>query len=77
VKEAKATLTKAKADAKVDRVATDTNRDAAATQASARKDAAEDKREADLKVALEKCDALAGTAKDSCVAAAKAQYGKR
>jgi len=77
VKEAKATLAKAKADAKVDRVATDTNREAASTQMAARKDANEEKREADLKVALEKCDALAGNAKDACVASAKSQYGKR
>jgi hypothetical protein len=35
-----------------------------------------DKRDADYKVAIEKCDALAGTAKDTCVSGAKAQYGK-
>jgi hypothetical protein len=76
VKEAKATLVKAKADAKVDRVATDTNREAASTQAAARKDANEEKREAELKVAMEKCDAMAGNAKDSCVTTAKARYAK-
>jgi len=77
VKEAKSALVKGKADAKVDRVATDTSREAAATQADARKDANEEKREAELKVAIEKCDALAGAAKDACVSAAKSQYGKR
>jgi hypothetical protein len=77
VQEAKSALVKAKADAKVDRVATDTNREAAANQASARQDAAEEKREADLKLALEKCDALAGAAKEACVNNAKARYGKR
>jgi hypothetical protein len=77
VKEAKAALVKAKADAKVDRVATDANREAAATKSEARKDASEDKREADYKVATEKCDALAGDAKDACVSAAKSQHGKR
>ena len=77
VKEAKSALVKGKADAKVDRVATDTSREAAATQADARKDANEEKREAELKVAVEKCDALAGAAKDACVSAAKSQYGKR
>jgi hypothetical protein len=77
VKEAKAALVKAKADAKVDRVATDTNREAASTQSAARKDANEEKREAERKVALEKCDALAGNAKDACVRTAESQYGKR
>jgi len=76
VKEAKAELVKGKANAKVDRVAADTSQEAAAKQADARKDATDDKRDANYKVAIEKCDALAGAAKDSCVASAKAQYGK-
>ena len=76
VKEAKAELVKGKANAKVDRVAADTNKDAATKQAEARKDASADKREADYKVAIEKCDALAGAAKDACVSNAKSQYGK-
>jgi hypothetical protein len=65
VKEAKAAETKAIADAK-------------ATQkvAAVRQDAREDKMEADYKVAMEKCDALAGAAKDSCQSAAKAKYKK-
>ena len=63
IKEAKAAETKAIADAK-------------ATQkvAAARQDAMEDKMEADYKVAVEKCDAYSGAAKDSCVNAAKARY---
>jgi hypothetical protein len=77
VKEAKSALVKGKADAKVDRVATDANREAAATKTEARKDASEEKREAEYKVAVEKCDALAGAAKDACVGAAKGQYDKR
>ena len=40
--------------------------------AEARKDAAEDKRDAEYKVAVEKCDSLAGDAKDTCVRDAKA-----
>ena len=76
VKEAKAGLVKGKADAKVDRVATDTRHDAATKQADANKEANTDKRDAEYKVAIEKCDALAGPAKDSCVSTAKAQYGK-
>jgi hypothetical protein len=69
-------LVKAKGDAKVDRVAADTRQDAATKQADARKEANQDKSDAEYKVAIEKCDALAGPVKDSCVSAAKAQYGK-
>jgi hypothetical protein len=76
VKEAKAVLVKGKADAKVDRVATDTRSDAATKQADARKEANEDILEAKFKLAIEKCDALAGAAKDGCVKSAKAQYNK-
>jgi hypothetical protein len=76
VKEAQAGLVKGKADAKVDRVAVDTRQEAATKQAEARNDANEVKRDAEYKVAIEKCDALAGPAKDSCVGSAKVQYGK-
>jgi len=64
VKVAKAELTKAKADAKANR-----------KTAEARQDAAKDKREADYKVAAEKCEALSGDAKSACVKDAKARYG--
>ncbi len=63
-------------NAKDDRVAADTNKEAATKQAEARKDASADKRAAEYRVAIEKCDALAGPAKDTCVSSAKAQYGK-
>jgi hypothetical protein len=76
VKEAKADLVKGKANAKVDRVVSDTRHDAAVKQADASKEANADKRDAEYKVAIEKCDALAGPAKDTCVGNAKAQYGK-
>jgi hypothetical protein len=76
VQEAKAELVKGKADAKVDRVAVDTRLDAAAKQAEARNEASSDKRDAEYKVAIEKCDALAGPAKDACIGNAKVQYGK-
>ena len=76
VKEANAVLVKAKADAKVDRVTADTRQDAATKQTDARKDANEDKRDAGYQVAIEKCDALAGPAKDTCISNAKVQYGK-
>ncbi|MET0518394.1 MAG: hypothetical protein ABW005_06110 [Burkholderiaceae bacterium] len=65
LKEAKAAETKALADAK-----------AGKKIGEAKSDAADDKRSAEYKVALEKCDALAGDAKASCVANAKATYGK-
>jgi hypothetical protein len=65
IKESKAILVAAKVDATADKKV-----------ANARSDASDDKQTADYKVALEKCDALAGNGKDACVATAKAQYGK-
>ena len=64
VKEAKAAMVTAKADAKASLKVND-----------ARADALQDKRKANYKVATEKCDAMAGDAKSSCMAAAKSQYG--
>ena len=65
VKEAKAVQTRAKADAKAQEKTT-----------VARRDAAEDKRDADYKVAMEKCDGYAGDAKSNCQKSAKATFGK-
>lgn len=65
VKEAKAVETKALADARMGKEI-----------GEAKKDAATDKRDADYKVAVEKCDALAGDAKSGCVAAAKTKFGQ-
>ena len=65
VKEAKAVQTKALADLKLSQKV-----------GAARTDAATDKRDADYKVAAEKCETLAGGAKTSCITAAKAQFGK-
>ena len=65
VKEAKAVQTKVKADAK-----------AMQKSSTARNDATEDKRDADYKVAIEKCDGLSGDSKDACKKEAKAKYGK-
>jgi hypothetical protein len=76
VKEAKAQHTKAKADAKVNKVAMETSHKAADKTADARRDAAEDKRDAEYKVAVEKCDSMSGAAKDQCVKDAKARFGK-
>jgi len=76
VKEAKAAEVKAKANAKVAHVATDSSRTAAVKQTNARKDATEDTRDANYKVAVEKCDAMSGDAKDQCVKNAKVRYGR-
>jgi hypothetical protein len=64
VKQAKATKVAALADAKADKKVIE-----------ARSNAREDKRIAEYKVAAEKCDAFAGSAKDTCVSAAKSQFG--
>ena len=76
VKEAKSGLVKGKADAKVDRVAAVTRAEGSEKRSEARDEANADKRDAEFKVAIEKCDALAGAAKDACVANAKVQFGK-
>ncbi len=65
IKQAKATKIAALADAKADKKVIE-----------ARADARADKRNAEYKVALEKCDALAGAAKDQCVSGAKSRIAK-
>ena len=65
VAEAKAVHTKALADAKMMKKV-----------GEAKSDAVDDKRDADYKVANEKCDSLAGDAKAACVSAAKQRYNK-
>ena len=75
VKQAKASHTKAKADAKVARVEHQQN-GATAKVADAKRDAREDTRDAQYKVAKEKCDAMSGNAKDKCVADAKLRYAQ-
>ena len=63
--QAKATLISAQADAKADQKTIE-----------ARNQAREDKAAAAYRVAMEKCDAFAGAAKDQCVSAAKTEFGK-
>ena len=65
VAEAKAVETKALADAKMNKQVSE-----------ARKDDVQAKRDADYKVAIEKCDSMAGDAKAGCVNAAKTRFGK-
>ena len=65
VKEAKAAEAKAKSDAKLTK-----------TVKNATTDAMDDRMTADYKVAIEKCDALSGDAKSTCVANAKTKFNK-
>jgi hypothetical protein len=65
VQEAKTIETKALADAKMGKEILQSGMDAA-----------DGKRDADYKLAIEKCDALSGDAKSSCVATAKSKFGK-
>ena len=65
VKEAKAVEVKALVNARMAKKINET-----------RKDGAQDKLDADYKVATEKCDVLAGDAKASCMASAKSKFGK-
>lgn len=65
LKQAKAAQVAAQADATADR-----------KMIEARNNAREDKLTAEYRVALQKCDAFAGAAKDQCVQAAKTAYGK-
>ncbi len=64
VKEAKATQIKSLADVKAGREI-----------GEARTDSSAEKRRADFSVAKEKCDALAGEAKNNCLASAKSKFG--
>ncbi|HET6788264.1 MAG TPA: hypothetical protein VFH49_09900 [Aquabacterium sp.] len=66
IKEAQAVRDKALADAKMGKDISES-----------RKDAAQEKRDADHAVAVEKCDALSGDAKASCVNAAKVRFGQK
>jgi hypothetical protein len=63
--QAKAVLVAAQADAKADNKAIE-----------ARNEARDDKLEAAYRVAMERCGAFAGAAKDQCVVAAKTQFNK-
>ena len=65
VKDAKAAHTRAKVDAKANQKVSEV-----------RKDATEDKRDANYALAKERCDALAGDAKTKCVNEAKARFGR-
>jgi hypothetical protein len=76
LQEAKAAHVKALAEAKVERVTADAREDSAEKETVARHEASEDRRDADYKVATEKCEILAGTAKAGCLHDAKVQFSK-
>jgi hypothetical protein len=76
VKEAKAALVRAKADARVDRLAGNAREGSTVNARDAAREAEAEKRDADYKVAVEKCAAYAGPAKEACVGNAKLQFGK-
>jgi hypothetical protein len=81
VKEAKASYTKAKADAKVAKTVATQSTNPSTTLVTGESKAPEkvadaQRNAADDKVAKEKCDALSGQTKDNCIAQAKLKYGK-
>ena len=67
MQQARAALVREKADAKADRIAGNASQGGPAKAEDAAREAAAQKREADYKVALQKCEAFAGPAKDACV----------
>jgi hypothetical protein len=76
LKEAKAALVRAKADAKVDGVAVDARQLAVEKATEARMEDNDDKRDAEYSLAVERCGSLEGAAKDACLGNAKLRYGK-
>ena len=74
--EAKSMRDKAKADAKAEQKSASAQMAANEKIADARKDAGEAKRDADYRVAMERCDTFAGERKDLCVKDAKARFGQ-
>jgi hypothetical protein len=76
VKAAKSAEVAALADAKANKKIVDAGVKANKTMVEAKVDANQDKMTAEYKVAVEKCDALAGVSKDNCVTNAKTRYGK-
>ncbi len=76
LKEAKAALVSAKADAKADRKVSEARTVADKISTDARRDASEDTRDAEYRVAVERCDAYSGEVKSRCVKDAKVRFGK-
>ncbi len=76
VKDAKAGYVKAKEDVKIAKAAMDGGANKSEKVKEAKKDASEETREANYKAARERCDGLAGNAKDVCQKTAKANFAK-
>ena len=74
IKDAKVVYTKAKDEAKIAKVSTDTSKSKTDKMADVKKDANADENKAKYKAANERCDALTGAAKDTCQNNAKAKY---
>jgi len=74
--DAQAQLKTSEANAKAREDSSDARMKANEEGSEARQDATADKRNADYKVAIEKCDDFSGDAKDQCVEHAKTKYGK-
>ena len=75
VKDARAAHVKAKEQAKVSTAATDGSVSRTTNVNEAKKEARSETREAEYKAARERCDSLAGNAKDTCQADAMAKFG--
>lgn len=75
VKDAKAAYVKAKEDAKVAKVSMDSSMNKTEKVNDAKKEANAETREANYKAARERCDSLAGNAKDVCQKDAKVKFG--
>jgi len=76
IADAKTQMKTSKANAVANEESADTKAKATEKKADAHKDAAADKRNADYVVAKEKCEVLAGAAKDLCMSDAKARFGQ-
>ena len=77
IKAAKAAQVKAREDFKVAKVAAQGSAAGSANMADTKKEANDEKREANYKVAKERCDALSGTKKDTCENDAKVKFGMK
>jgi hypothetical protein len=74
ISDADAQFTKAKADALLERKTAEANASAADTVVAAQLQAANTKRDADFKAARERCNSLAGSAKNTCINETKSQF---
>lgn len=72
--DAKAWMESAKANTEAQETSAEAGAKAAAAGAEARQDAAAEKRAADYAVAKQKCEVLAGPAKDTCLSEAKVHF---